>query len=222
MKQLNVLIVEDEMIVAMEIKNYLQQLDCNVVAMVTNGEDAIDAMESYSVDLILMDIYLEGALDGVESAKIIKELKPSVEIIFVSANSDDINFNRVAHLLPIAYLSKPFNRQELYVAIMMIRAKGKQEREIVLDEEFSYNKEHQLLYANGKVVKLTKKEKALLSILIDYQDQVVSFVDIEFLLWSDKVVTSNTLRSLVRRLREKLKYRFIKTHATQGYRFTLN
>jgi len=222
MSQLQVLIVEDEMIVAMEIKNYLQHLECQVVAMVTSSEDAMDAIGDHSIDLVVMDIYLEGEVDGIESAMMIKKINPLIEIIFLSANSDDGNLDRAAKLLPLAYLSKPFNRQELYVAITILKAKGKKREEIILDKTFSYNPKSKILYEKGNVVELTKKERALLALLLEYKEHIVSYSTIEFVLWSDKIITPNTLRSLVRRLREKLKHRFIKTHANEGYRLTLN
>ncbi len=222
MSQLNVLIVEDEMIVAMEIRNYLQHLGCHIVDMVKCGEEAMNVIGHNWVDMVIMDIYLEGEIDGIESALQIKEEYPFIEVVFLSANRDDRNLDRVANLSPLAYLSKPFNRQELYVIINMFKAKERKTDLLYLDETFAYSLEYKMLYKTEKLVKLTKKERELLALLIKHKEHIVSYETIEFTLWSDKVVTANTLRSLVRRLRKKLKYQFIKTHANEGYRLTLN
>jgi len=108
MRDLKVLIVEDESIVAMEIESYLKSLGCKVVDVVSDSQDAIVSFKKYDIDAVMMDIFINGDMDGIETALRIKEIKKDVMILFLTANSDDYNIQRAVEADPLVYLSKPF------------------------------------------------------------------------------------------------------------------
>ena len=83
----NILIVEDDMIIAMVLENMVKTLGHKVLGKATNGNDAISLARSLSPDIILMDIRLKGEMDGVEAIQIIKE-EMTVSVIFITGNSD--------------------------------------------------------------------------------------------------------------------------------------
>lgn len=126
----DILIVEDEGITAKDIKNSLERAGYNVLAMVATGEDAIKFSEEKGPDLVLMDIKLEGKLDGVDAAQII-ESKFGIPIIYLTSYSDKNTIERVksthpsAFILkePFEFLHKPFEENELYTAIEIILSK---------------------------------------------------------------------------------------------------
>ncbi|SFV68544.1 Two-component hybrid sensor and regulator [hydrothermal vent metagenome] len=227
MKEINILIVEDESIVAMEIESYITKLGYNVIDICSNADDAFTITETYSVDIILMDICIKGALDGIQTAKKIKEKNPRIEIIFLTAHLDDYNVDRAIKLNPTAYLSKPFNREELRVFLKIAIRKLNQNihpieidpNHILLDYEFSYDLETSTLYCCSEIIHLTKKESALLELFISAKNNIVDFYTIENAIWPDKESNSNTIRTLVKRLRQKLKHKFIETVSSRGYRF---
>jgi len=223
---MNVLIVEDESIVAMEIKSYLQNLDYFVVDICSNATDAFNIVSESKVNIVLMDICIKGELDGVEVAEKIKNKYPNIEIIFLTAHLDDYNVDRAIEVDPVAYLSKPFNREELRIFLKIATQKinkntkkiNKNKNHIILDHEFCYDMSHNNLYCCDEPIHLTKKENDLLHILIKYKNSIVNFNTIENVVWPDKITNTNTIRTLVKRVRQKLKYKFIETVSSQGYK----
>jgi two-component system, response regulator PdtaR len=108
-----ILIVEDEHIVAMGIKRMLKDLGYTVTGVASSGEDAIAKAESTFPDVVLMDIMLKGDVDGVEAAKEIKE-KFNIQVVYLTAYSDDKILERVKTTEPLGYIVKPFDEKDLY------------------------------------------------------------------------------------------------------------
>lgn len=227
MKETNILIVEDESIVAMELKSYITKLGYHVVGVCSNADDAFKSIQAHPIDIILMDICIKGNLDGIETAEIVKKKYPKTEIIFLTAHLDDYNVDRAIQINPTAYLSKPFNREELRVFLKIaIRklthntsSKEVEQNHIILDSEFSYDMATSTLYCCAEIIHLTKKETELLELFIENKNNIIDFYTIENVIWPDKESNTNTIRTLVKRLRQKLKHKFIETVSSRGYRF---
>ena len=113
-----ILVVEDEAIVAMGIKQKLEELDYQVIDMVYTGEDAVKTDLETEPDLILVDIVLKGNMDGIEAAsKIRKQLY--VPIIYLTAYSDEEVLERARRTEPYGYIIKPFKKSELNANLEM-------------------------------------------------------------------------------------------------------
>ena len=230
MKELNILIVEDESIVAMEIESYIKKLGYCVSAICSNAKDALQTVKSNAIDIVLMDIHIKGALDGVETASIIKKKHPRIEIIFLTAHLDDYNVDRAIETNPTAYLSKPFNRDELRVFLKIALKKLRletckqisEEHTIMLDDEFSYHPLKHTLFCCSEMIHLTKKENELLELLIENRNNLVDLYTIENAIWPNKYTNTNTVRTLVKRVRQKLKHKFIETVSSRGYKMVLD
>ncbi len=118
MTDANILIVEDEGILAMELKDKLEKLGYSVPATASTGAEAVEFATKHRPDLILMDIVLKGDMDGIETAnKIRSNLK--VPIIYLTAYADDETVKRAKITEPFGYLVKPYNDKELQIAIEM-------------------------------------------------------------------------------------------------------
>jgi len=229
MKEINILIVEDESIVAMEIKSYIKKLGYSVADTCSNAQDTFNVIEEQHIDILLMDICIKGELDGVETATMIKKNHPHIEIIFLTAHLDDYNVDRAIELNPTAYLAKPFNREELRVFLKIALRKIDKEsshtqenqHHIIFDEEFSYDTSDSTLYCCFEIINLTKKESDFLELLLENKNNVVDFYTIENTIWPDKETNANTIRTLVKRLRQKLKHKFIETVSSRGYRLVI-
>jgi DNA-binding response OmpR family regulator len=229
MKEINILIVEDESIVAMEIKSYIKKLGYTVVDICSNAKDAFTVVSEHNIDIILMDICIKGELDGAETAALIKKSHPHTEIIFLTAHLDDYNVDRAIEINPTAYLSKPFNREELRVFLKIALRRIDKEpvlceeykHHIILNNEFSYDPSNHTLYCCYAIIHLTKKECELLELLIENKNNIVDFYTIENNIWPDKDTNTNTIRTLVKRLRQKLKHTFIETVSSRGYRLMI-
>ena len=112
----NILIVEDESIVALDVKDKLERLGYNVLAIVSSGEKAIEEIMKVQPDLVLMDIVLKGEMDGVETAIKIRD-HFDIPIIYLTAHSDERTLKRAEITEPFSYIIKPFADEDLQNAI---------------------------------------------------------------------------------------------------------
>ena len=113
-----ILIVEDERIVAMDIQQRLVRLGYAVPAMVASGERALEWVVAHPPDLVLMDIHLEGEMDGIEAACRIREAH-QIPVVFLTAYSEEKTISRARAAHPYGYLLKPFSERELHATIQM-------------------------------------------------------------------------------------------------------
>ncbi len=116
---IKIVIVEDESIVALDLKQRLELLKYEIVGIAATGADAIELVKTNEVDLILMDIILKGKLNGIETAILIKE-EFNIPIIYNSANSDFKTLKEIKKTEPYGYLVKPFDDNKLEQAIKSI------------------------------------------------------------------------------------------------------
>jgi len=107
-----ILVVEDESIIAADIKNKLEDLGYIVSKIVSNGEDAIKSVSELDIDLVLMDIILKGDMDGIEAAREIKKFI-DIPIVYLTAHSDKKTIKRARLTGPFGYIIKPFNSEIL-------------------------------------------------------------------------------------------------------------
>ncbi|TYP91945.1 Response regulator receiver domain-containing protein [Fodinibius salinus] len=107
-----ILVVEDDMIIALALAQSVKQLGHAVVDKVTSGEGAINAALEHKPDLILMDIKLEKSIDGITAIKEIRK-EMEVDVIFITGNSDRHNLTRAEDTNFIDYLVKPVQKNHL-------------------------------------------------------------------------------------------------------------
>jgi len=141
-----ILVVEDEAIIALGIKKKLEELGHNVVGVVFSGKEAVEIALKEEPDLILMDISLEGNMDGIEAACKIRS-KINIPIIYLTAGTNEELFQRLCiteHFQGVsmtehyAYLSKPFSKKEMDVNIELTLYKHstKKKRFEIPEKEF--------------------------------------------------------------------------------------
>ncbi len=111
-----ILIVEDDPIIAADLEDLLIEMGYRITGSIRSGEAALELLQSEIPDLALLDIQLEGELDGVETAEIIAK-KHSFPLIFLTSNADDVTFARAKGVQPHAFLSKPFRGRDVRHAI---------------------------------------------------------------------------------------------------------
>jgi len=138
--QIKIIIVEDELLVAEQIAEYLKTSNYNILGIFDTGEDVIEFLKQDSPDLILMDIELNGKMDGIETAAKLQE-SLYIPIIYLSKKSDDDTLNRVKITLPTAYLTKPFKNHDLRNSIEMAIYRGEIEHQKEAKHEIKLNLE---------------------------------------------------------------------------------
>ncbi len=129
-----ILVVEDESIIGMELQFRLQDIGYDVLDIVSSGERAIEVALAEKPDLILMDIHLEGEMDGITATETILA-QQDVPVIFLTAHTDENTLERAKNSAPHGYLVKPFQEKELDIAIQMALVKHRMERRLRESEE---------------------------------------------------------------------------------------
>ncbi len=138
MPEVKILIVEDEKILAMGLKKKLENLGFSVTGLAASGTEAIESVKEVQPDLILMDIVLKGAMDGIEAAKFIVNLY-DIPIIYLTAYADDEILARAEKTCPYGYILKPYKDSELKANIKMAIYKHNAQKEKVMDFEDVYH-----------------------------------------------------------------------------------
>lgn len=115
-KLTSILVVEDERIIAINLKEQLESFGYWVCAIATSGEKAVETATTLRPDLVLMDICLQGDMDGIEAAQMIWE-RLSIPVIYVTGHSDLSTVERVKVSSPFGYILKPIKERELFVTI---------------------------------------------------------------------------------------------------------
>ena len=119
MAKARILVVEDETIVALDLETFLEQLGYTVTATVHSGEGAINKVAETHPDLVLMDIRLQGDMDGVEAARLIRT-RFSVPIIYVTAYRNEADSDRAKAITHTSFVLKPFDQRDLEAAIWRV------------------------------------------------------------------------------------------------------
>ena len=130
----SILVVEDEAIVAADIRQRLMHLGFAVPAVVASGEEAVRKARELKPDLVLADIVLEGPVDGVEAVHQIRASQ-DIPVVYLTAYADDKTVQRAKLTEPIGYILKPFDERELRLTIEMGLYKHHLERELREREE---------------------------------------------------------------------------------------
>ena len=116
LKNTDILLIEDEFIVASDIKERIGEMGYNICSIFSTGEAALERMSILSPDLALVDIKLNGGMDGIDTALGLRALK-YIPIIFLTAYATDDMVERAKRVEPLGYIIKPFKDVELKAMI---------------------------------------------------------------------------------------------------------
>lgn len=150
-RKVRILIVEDDMIIAANISLQLTRLGYEVIGIESRGEEAVSHAFRNPPDIILMDINLKGAINGIEAAHAIRRQR-EIPIVYLTANNDEATFSKAKETQPHAFISKPFSALNLQRSIALVAEKlgegqsGNNGLQVMEDRIFVRH--------NGKMVKL--------------------------------------------------------------------
>lgn len=152
----------------------LRKLGYNVVAICSNGEDAIRAAKEHSPDLVLMDIMLKGEMSGIEAAEQIRS-RFNMPIIYLTAYADESTLSKAKITEPYGYIIKPFKEIDLRTSIEMAQYKHQKETDVRKERDFLYsiveNKDFKdiiFVKSNSRLVKVRTKDIYFIEALKDY------------------------------------------------------
>lgn len=221
MNKMKILIIEDEAIVALDIKRILINLGQEVIDMVISFDEALQSIKENRPELIFTDINLGKGKDGIELIETIQK-DDFIPAIYLTAYSDEETIERAIKTNPLGYILKPFKKEDIKSTLLLglyrLQSQDyiKNSDYIKLEDDYFYDLQNEILFYKNEPIKLSPKEKKLLTILVEAKGQIVSFRYIEYLLWPDTIVCESNLRTLIYRLRTKLNYKIIKTISSIG------
>ncbi len=183
------LVVEDDPITAEDISEVLQECGMHVVDRVSSGEMALEVVRSKKPDVILMDVNLEGELDGVVTASMLNETD-SIPLIYLTANSDKVTALRAINTHPSAFITKPFDESHVVYAIEL--AFSNHLKEIFESEQQTFKAQESIFLKRGDIF-----EKVMLEDILYIQaDGSYSHVYTK----NGKYASSNNLNSVCKNL----------------------
>jgi DNA-binding LytR/AlgR family response regulator len=139
MKKLNILIVEDNLLIAENISQVLSLAGYHVIASPTSGEDALVIAADKLPDVVLMDIHLAGKLDGIQTTEKLNA-QQDLPVIYLTDFDDNQTMNRAKHTHPAAYRLKPFKERDLLNAIELAFFNASSGKEANPAQKFDFEK----------------------------------------------------------------------------------
>ena len=170
-----ILIIEDEAITAMDIQNRLKNFGYEIVETSYSGEEAIKKVGELEPDLILMDIFLRGKLDGIETADKIKTFF-DVPIIYMSAFSDESVHERIKLTNPYGFVNKPISTELLLISIDTAIYKHEMDKKLAESEEHLrtiFDSSKNLIYSFDLKGRFISANKNLCNIIQLDEDEII-------------------------------------------------
>lgn len=174
MSKEKILVVEDENLIALEIKRRLEKNDFQVVDILSSGKDAVKYLSENNVDLIIMDIMLDNGMDGVDTAEIINRTN-DIPIVYLTAYSDDKTLEKAKKTMSYGYIVKPIEEEKLKINIEMALNKHKLEKSSKLESALSsrnFLKTKKISIKNDEEILLISLDKL---VYIEVEEGVVYF-----------------------------------------------
>ncbi|MCK4699964.1 MAG: response regulator, partial [Bacteroidales bacterium] len=137
MSKVKILVVEDELIIAEDIRMMLENLGYKVIGTAPGYSEAIELMNKNLPDVVLIDILLAGEKDGITLAEIIRE-EYNLPFIFITSHSDTATVERAKSVHPDGYLVKPFEKKDLYTSIEIAFSNFISKEETEVEDENSF------------------------------------------------------------------------------------
>lgn len=221
-KNTKLLYVDDNRLIREEAVEYLS-LIYNQVLEASNGEEALEVYRKNRPDIIITDIEMP-IMNGIQMVKAIRRQDKKIPIIIVTAFLDTEYLLEAIELNLIKYILKPISNYKLDSALELTHEylNDKEKKSIVqFSAKSYYDQLNQVLYYNHDLVRLTCNETLLLNLLCKNPYALVTYSEIKNKIWYYEDNYIDSLRSLVRSLRRKLKEDVIMNVSGMGYRILL-
>lgn len=246
MKPVSVLIVEDESIIALNLKETLLELGYRVCGVAATSAKALHLLERELPQLILMDISLKNGDNGIALARAITA-EHALPVVFLTANAEPKTIAEAGRSAPFGYIVKPFDPPTLHATIEIALERFRHEtahrealdaaerlnrtlharietgkeavsRTLRLRFGYLFDRQTETLYCGDTQVRLTPLESRVIALLCSNAGSIVPAEQIEHAVWPDEPAGHAALRSLLFRLRGKLEGGLITNVSGFGYK----
>ncbi len=217
---MTLLLVEDDLQLNNIITRYFT-LKNDIVVSIYDGEEAIEIIDNNNFDFYIIDINLPN-INGLEIVKYVRQKDHHTPIVMITASLELENF-KTAYLNGCnEYIKKPFFLEELKIRMDKLLTKKEEiTKIIIISPSVSYDLELEELKVDGEIKKLRKKQKRLLTLLLNNMNKTVSIPIIENYVWENEIKERYPLRQLVNDLRREFNEKFIYTDVGIGYKFKI-
>lgn len=212
---MKILLLEDDTLIAEQIKEYFELFE-HKVDLYSDGLELIENANPDCYDIMLLDINTPG-MSGMDVLREFRELSVTTPAIFVTAMSDLSHLKEAYGIGCNDYVKKPFDIEELELRIEQL-VKESQAKPIAISTSYSFDMKSEKLYCDKEEVHLNDKESSLIYLLLKNRSQIVSKEIIKSYVWDDQDVCDNTLRTKIKKLRDKLGENFIQSLRGVGYK----
>jgi len=221
LKTLTILYVEDEERIRKNIAASLQYY-VKEVFEAENGQVALDIYHSHKPDIVITDILMP-LVDGLALARSIRKKDFLTPLIIVSAHTDKEYLLKAVDLHLEQYLIKPITLQDIIGALIRCINRINENKNVNYDlsNGYYYDASCKQLLHNHQIIILNKKEALFIELLIQHKQRIVTYDELQEHIWQNDIMTDSAVRSLVRNLRKKLPYDFIKNFSGIGYRIEM-
>ena len=215
---IKILLLEDDYLYKVSIKEFLEELDFYVDDF-ENGDDALNAIFENSYDLLLLDVRVPG-MDGFSLVEYVRKEKIDVPIIILTSLTDIKDLSKGYELGCNDYMRKPFDMIELKFRIeQLIKNNFKTNEDLIeLENSFKFDVNKSILYKDDTILDLTQKESELTALLVLNRGFFVSIETLHERIWENKDISYSDIRMCIKRVREKTAKDFITTKRFVGYK----
>ncbi|WP_418179183.1 response regulator transcription factor [Aliarcobacter lanthieri] len=208
---MKIFLLEDDCSLNESIKEILESENF----IVDSFDDGLKAYENISkyYDLYIFDINVPN-VDGLGLLEYLKTINHNAKVIIISANINIIKIKEAYKKGCDDYLKKPFDLEEL---ILKINKFTQNIHKIYLDEQYSFDTKYKKLFFNNSEIDLTIYEKKLLLLLIINRGKNINHNQIEDFVYDGVTKSSDSIRSLIKRLKKKLPHNLVNNSFSEGY-----
>ena len=207
MSKIKILLIEDEKMIAQNLKSVIENFGYELVGIATTGEEALEIAFDKSIDIVVSDIEIRGLTDGIDVSKTLQNTY-NLPIIFTTAYNDEEKIKRASTVTNlVGYLVKPIRIDELDTLIKIAISKYKilEKRNLKdIASFYKYDYENKKIYIDEEEISLTRNESLLLSLLLNTTEKVLSYESINSAIWKEQKGSDVARRQLVHRLKTKL------------------
>ena len=213
---MKILLLEDDHLLNSAITKYIKTIG-HIVTGFRNGNDAFEAIETNSFDLLILDINVPG-LDGFALLEEMHKLKIQIPTIYISALADIEDISHAFDLGCHDYLKKPFHLKELTIRIdKILQSRYMPQMHLRLSTNYSFDMESSTLRFDNEVQILPKRQLQIIKLLTQNRSQVVSYDMFFEYVWNNTEIDIPTIRAEINRLKKVLKEDFIVNIRSIGY-----
>lgn len=218
---MNILLIEDDIQLNNTITKYLTR-NTHDVTSINDGDKAITYIDMIKYDLYIIDINIPN-INGLEIVKYIRQKDLDTPVIIITASLELENFKIAFDNGCSEYIKKPFYLEELKIRIDNLIKNNHTDSSIQISSNITFDTEFEELTINNEIIKLRKKERRLLTILLQNINKSVLTETIENYIWENEIRESYPLRQLITELRKKFNDygKFIFSEKGIGYRFEI-